>query len=215
MEAASEKNELTAERSLEIISRTLEESRRTITRGSWKSMMLWGISVMVIALVVGHFWAHSSMGPGANGLWGALGLVSLGERWANRNKPKLSKTFVSKTLGYVWGSMGVMAGTLGFVLGMIAFFHIHVPVLVPDAASQVHTYYVPITAIIILLMGIAGMTSGKILDSKIITYCGFIAGMVGCMLALVMPGPTEMLVLAGVSAVGLILPAWIIKQKEV
>ena len=40
MEAASEKNELTAERSLEIISRTLEESRRTITRGSWKSMML-------------------------------------------------------------------------------------------------------------------------------------------------------------------------------
>ena len=113
MEAASEKNELTAERSLEIISRTLEESRRTITRGSWKSMMLWGISVMVIALVVGHFWAHSSMGPGANGLWGALGLVSLGERWANRNKPKLFETFVSKTLGYVWGSMGVMAGTLG------------------------------------------------------------------------------------------------------
>ena len=71
-----EQNKLTAERSLEIIKESIEQSRRDITRGSWKSMLVWGILVAVIALVVGHLWEHTSLGSGAAGLWGILGLRS-------------------------------------------------------------------------------------------------------------------------------------------
>ena len=36
-----EQNNMTAERSLEIITRSIEQARRDIERGSWKFMLLW------------------------------------------------------------------------------------------------------------------------------------------------------------------------------
>ena len=72
-----EQNNMTTERSLEIITRSIEQARRDIERGSWKFMLLWGVAVTIIALIVGHLWAHYPMGPAANGLWGALGIIGL------------------------------------------------------------------------------------------------------------------------------------------
>ncbi len=208
-------NEMTAERSLEIITKTIEESRRRITRGSWKSMMLWGVSVAVIALVVGHLWQNTSAGPGANGLWGILGLIGIAEQRYKKRQPQVPETFISKTLSQVWSSLGFMAGSIGLFMGILAFFNIVIPLPVvyyPDHVFE--SYHIPITALIILLMGIAGMITGRILKSTAITVCCYISGIVGSFLALVYAGPLEMVVLAGVAVVGLIVPALIIKTKE-
>lgn len=208
-------NELTAERSLEIISKTIEESRRNITRNSWVSMMRWGVSVAVIALVVGHLWKNTSAGPGANVLWGLLGILSVVERKWLQRQPKLPETFLSKSITHVWTCMGIMAGSIGFFLGMMAMLNVRIPL--PMLFNPDYTYAIthfPITSLIILLMGIAGMITGRLLKSTAITVCCYIAGMFGSFLALVYAGPYEMVVLAGVAVVGLVVPALIIKTKE-
>ncbi len=207
-------NEMTAERSLEIIRKNIEESRRRITQGSWKSMMLWGISVVVIALVVGHFWAHG-IGPAANGLWGLLGITYLIDYKVLTPRPKLPETFVSKTLSQIWSSFGIMAGTIGFGMGMLAMLNVKValPTFMSDDYLRGLTH-VSITSLIILLMGIAGMITGRILKSRVITVSCFVSGLLGSFLALVYAGPLEMLVMAGAAVIGLIVPAVVIKMKE-
>lgn len=208
-----EQNKLTAERSLEIIKESIEQSRRDIAKGSWKGMLVWGILVAVIALVVGHLWAHTSWGPGANRLWGLLGLAILVNIWYESRKPKRPTTFVSKTITQVWLCFGIMAGSLGAIGGMLAGFGWKLPVLHAPANGPM-IFVFPITAIIILFMGLAGMITGSILKNKAIAVCCFITGAFGSLLALVFAGPTEMVVLAGVCVVGLVIPALMIRYEE-
>jgi hypothetical protein len=202
-------NNITAERSLEIIRNSIEQSRRDIERGSWKDMMFWGIVVVLIALMVAYLWENTSMGGGANGLWGLCGIAPFLERRLLRKQFRKPATFISKTLGYVWGSFAIMAGSLGFIcFPLVALYTKEVnPAVVP-------MIYLPITAMIILFMGLAGMISGRILGSGAITVCCFLSGALGSVAALVFPGPNEMIVLAAVSFVGLIIPALIIRGKE-
>ncbi|MBM6992565.1 MAG: hypothetical protein I3J02_04790 [Prevotella sp.] len=206
--------EMTAERSLEIISKTIEESRRRIMRGSWKSMMLWGISVAIIALIVGHLWQNTSLGANANAFWALLGLVALGEQMYNKRQPKVPETFLGKTLSQVWSCMGIIAGSLGIFIFILASFGIQIPLPVVYTTPSDPTVHIPITAIIILLMGIAGMITGRILKSTVITVCCYISGILGSFLALLYAGPLEMVVMAGVAVVGLVVPALIIKTME-
>ena len=211
----SSNNNMTAERSLEIISQTIEESRQRITRGSWKSMLIYGVAVAVIALIVGHLWENTSAGPAANGIWCALALVALAEQGYKMHHPKMPQTFVGKTIAQVWGCFGIIAGSLGLLMGMLALLNVSIPlpmVFVPDSTETI--IHIPITALIILLMGIAGMITGRILKSTAITVCCYITGILGSFLALIYAGPYEMVVLAGVAVVGLIVPALIIKNKE-
>lgn len=206
---------MTAEQSLNIIRKTIEESRREINRNIWKSMLLWGVSVTVIALVVGHLWKHSSMGPGANGLWGLLGIVAAAERMMQRNKPRLPQTFVSKTLAQVWTSFGIMAGAFGFttcIMALLSGLNIFTCPLAGNGLKA--DVYIPVTAIIIMSMGVAGMISGMVLSNRLITLCCFISGLAGGFLAIFLIGPMEMIVMAGASIIGLVLPALLIKARK-
>jgi hypothetical protein len=208
-------NEMSAERSLEIIRKSIEESRRRITQGSWKSMMFTSISVAAIALLVGHLWAHTSMGQGANGLWGLLGLVSVVDRKWLAPRPKLPETFVSKTISQVWGSVAIMVAAIAVSGLLLVELHIDVPLpAILDGASQQGSGHTPFVSLIILLMGIAGMITGRILKSRVITVACFVSGLLGSILALVYAGPQEMVVMAGVAVLGLIVPALVIKMKK-
>lgn len=199
---------MTAERSLEIITKSIEQSRRDIERGSWKSMCLWGTAVTVIALIVSYLWANTSMGPAANMVWIVMALFAIVEIYAESKQPRKPRTFLSKIINDVWSSMGIMAGSLGLVCGLLAAFMAHTQ---PVSGTVI---LIPITPTIILIMSLAGMITGRVLRSAPITVCCFISGLAGSLLALIFSGPTEMVVLAGCSVVGLIVPALIIKSKE-
>lgn len=178
-------------------------------------MMLWGVSVTVIALVVGHLWAHYPIGPGANGLWGLMGVVALVDHFMRRRKKKKPITFVGKNINYVWTCFGVMAGGVGLISGILAGFTHLFTQDVQDVVRETRIVYcMSITCIIIFSMGIAGMITGCMLNSKTIIASCFIAGSVGSVLAVVFGGPSEMIVLAGSAVVGLIVPALIIRMKE-
>lgn len=207
-------NNMTAERSLEIITETIEQSRRDITRGSWKSMMVWGVAVTLVALTVGHLWAHSTLGPTATWLWVLLGVVPLIERMLIKKQPKRPQTFVSKTLNQIWSSFGIMAGLLGAVCGVLFATKATPPLSATYQSAGVQIVWFPITAIIIWSMGIAGMITGRILNSRPITVCCFIAGLFCILPAIFCPGPLEMVAMALASIIGLIIPALILKSKE-
>lgn len=199
---------MTAERSLEIITKSIEQSRRDIERGSWKSMCLWGTAVTVIALAVSYLWANTSMGPAANIVWIVMALVALVLLWIEHKKPRKPATFLSRILNDVWSSMGIMAGSLGLTCGLLSAFMPHTQ---PVSGTVI---LVPITPTIILFMSLAGMITGRVLRSAPITVCCFISGLAGSLLAIAFHGPTEMVVLAGCCVVGLIIPALIIKSRE-
>lgn len=204
---------ISAERSLQIISESIEQSRRTITRGSWKGMMSWGLICMALALVIGHLWEHTSMGTGANGLWGLLGIVGLVEAYYKKKQPRKPKTFVSKTISQVWGGFGLMAGSLGVACGLMALLGVTPHFVdVPEGLSL--TVYVPIVSIIILLMGLAGTITGMILANRVITACCFLAGLVGSIAALFFAGAGQMVVLAAFFALCLVFPALALYYDE-
>lgn len=211
-----EQKNMTAERSLEIITHSIEQSRRDIERGSWKYMLLWGVSVSVIALVVGHLWKHYPIGPGANGLWGLLGFVGIYDYIMKKRQPRKPLTFISKNINYVWSCFGVMAGSIGFTLGLLGgsslLSHTTSAPLPPGA--EVLVYYIPITCIIIFSMGVAGMITGCMLRNKLIVVSSFLSGAIGSILSVMFAGPNEMIVLSGVSVLALILPALVIRFKE-
>ena len=211
-----EQNNMTAERSLEIITRSIEQARRDIERGSWKFMLLWGVAVTIIALIVGHLWAHYPMGPAANGLWGALGVIGLVDNFMRKREKKKPSTFLGKNITYVWTCLGVMTGAMGLTTGIIAGFNHILPqaVQVVFAEGLTRISHFPITCIIIFSMGIAGMITGCMLKSKVIIISCLLAGGVGSILSIIYAGPSEMIVFAVSSVVALIIPALIIKMKE-
>ena len=49
-------NEMTVERSLEIISRHIEQSRKDITKNAGLPMILWGVMTIVTGCIVGYMW---------------------------------------------------------------------------------------------------------------------------------------------------------------
>ena len=69
-----EKENLTAERSLEIIRESIESSQRTITKNSSYSLMWWGICVIVFALLIAYLWKNHG-GPVWNVLWAAMWVI--------------------------------------------------------------------------------------------------------------------------------------------
>lgn len=202
------KNELTAERSLEIITKSIEESRRAITKGLWKKMMLWGVSMFFLAITVGCLWEFTTLGARANMLWILVSVVGIIEAIMGARKPKTPATAMSKDLAYVWGSFAIMASSIGLVCGLMGVFW-------NTGFSSDKIVVVPITAIIIIFTGLAGMISGAIMGNAVIKWCCFLSGFLGFLLAMqTVFLPAQMYVLAGVFVLGLIIPACILRIKE-
>lgn len=212
MEKTSET--MTAERSLEIINRMLEQSRRDITRGIWRSFLLWGGACVVIALGVGHLWEHTALGGAANVLWSLLGLVALAEWLLGRRARRCPRNFLADAICKVWTSMGIVSACLGILLGIL--YILDLPLRVPgNMVGQVaQPMCFPITAVIIMLMGMSGVITGRLLRSRVITVCSLVAGVAGSVSATVCRGPYEMVVFAAVALVGMVVPGLIIRWRE-
>ena len=114
-----EKDNLTAERSLEIIRESIERSQRTITRNSAVPMIWWGVCVVVFSFIIAYLWANHG-GPTWNALWAVMWLVGYVGNWIiDKKKETVPTTFVGKTIGYVWTTFGMFCGGLGFLFCFI------------------------------------------------------------------------------------------------
>ena len=108
-----EQNNLTAERSLEIIRESIESSQHAITKNSSWVLIWWGLCVVAFSLLIAYLWDNHG-GPAWNALWAVMwGTGYLGEWIISKHKKPVPTNFVSKTIGHVWATFGIFMCLFG------------------------------------------------------------------------------------------------------
>lgn len=166
--------EMTAQRSLQLISETFNNSRKEILRGSAKYFMLWGALLTVVSLVIYFLW-HLTGKPEWNFLWFAMPVIGYPiAALMGKYSKAIPQNEVSKMLSSVWGVFGAFAITLS----LIALF------LIP----------MRVTLIIVIILGLAECISGALLKNWPTIIGGFLLGVGGAVFALLINGEAQLLI---------------------
>ena len=204
-----EKEYMTAERSLEIITEQIERNRRTITQHMSTSLISWGACVLFFALLIAYLWQNHG-GPVWNALWAVMWLSGYVVEWIiGKHKMSVPDSFVSKTVGHVWATFGLFIGVIGIIMGLAGCGLLLIDFTYSGEPVQA-SLYINLTSIISLCFGIASTITGFILKNRIVQVCGFIAGLGGFFVSLQYPGSEQLYVMAAVAVLGLIVPGLVI-----
>ena len=190
-----ETNEMTTERSLQIIGDAIAKSRRDFERNAGKPMILWGTIVMLFSILTWGVFRLTG-DPVWFCLWFGVPLVGypLTMLIVKKDKNKTTKNFVNQTLGQVWGIYGIFATALA-----VAFFFID------------PTY---IAFAIALLMGFATAVSGLILKNTWFMVGGLVTG-IGCPIILTLVHSADLnLMFAAIALVDLLIPGLFINRRN-
>ncbi len=166
-------NEMTAQQSLRIITETMNNNRRDILRNSAKYFIFWGALLTAMSLIIFLLW-RSTGKPVWNLLWFAMPAIGyplaslLGKKDA-----AIPNNLVGKPTGHIWALFGALSVTIS----AIACF------LVP----------MPITLIIVILMGCAESVSGILLKNWPIIIAGFILAVGGAVAAMLLKTEAQLL----------------------
>jgi hypothetical protein len=182
-------NEMTAQQSLQLISETMNNNRKSILRNSAKYFMLWGALLTVMSLVIWLLW-HKTGSPVWNLLWFAMPAIGypLASLLGKYDK-RVPQNEVGKMLSRVWALFGLFS----------------------ISASIIAIIAVPmnVSLIIVLLLGFAESISGALLKNWPIGIGGFLLGIGGAIVAVLMKSEAQLLIftLGGVllAATGLII----------
>ena len=178
-----ENNEkLSAERSLKIISEAIEQNRNEIMHNAGMPMIFWGILTCVTAVVVWFLW-QTTGNASWNALWFAMAVIG----------------WFSRVLMLSWISFGLFA-LVTAVIGTLSL------------DSTVYTVKLPITTVLILLLGLTGLITGLVLRHTAITTFS-VASVIPANFALMYPGPYESLALCLTALFLLVIPGIIINRQ--
>lgn len=188
-------NGLSVEKSLEIISQAIRDSRSDFQRRGGTAMLIWGTVLLLVSGIVMLGLALTD-----NRLWHIAWFLIpvLGwplDRLASRNYERRGhgENLISKTVGQVWCTFGIFA----VATGILAF-------LIP----------LQTTAIIVLLLGMAGAITGWLSQSWTIFLLGIISGLGGLLCSYWLNDPTYIpLIMAMASLLDLIIPGLIFNRR--
>lgn len=164
--------EMTAQESLNLISETMNNSRREIVRNSGKYFVLWGILLTVFSLLVYFLWKTTGK-VAWNNLWFALPLIGYPlSRWAkNKEKDSRAENFISRINGGIWGTFGVFACSVALFSVLYSQFF--------DSPLTTIVLGVTLSPQIVLLFGMAETICGIALKNWTIKIAGWITGIGG------------------------------------
>lgn len=218
---------LTAERSLEIITEQIERSRKSVSQDVGMTLLISGLCIAGVAIIViiGTLLTHN---------WVFYLLYMLIpifiwaiERYVKRNKPKVPASVISNMVDKTWQTFGI------FVVAFFVLTILFNNLMFYDAqvADNMQVYFqnrIEPVRIILLLMGMAVTINGYILKSKWMVWCGIIGGLGGffwqafCITdtlaartdlpALYTITPNLMMVVF--TFIGLTLPGWMIVRNK-
>ena len=167
-------NEMSAQQSLQIITETFNKSRKGILRNSAKYFLLWGALLTAISLVIYLLWNFTGK-PQWNFLWFAMPAIGYPiAMLMGKYDVAVPQNEVSKMLTGVWRVFGVFAITLSVVAIC----------LVPMNVSL----------IIVILLGLAECMSGVLLKNWPIIVCGFLLGVCGAVVAMLVKSEAQLLI---------------------
>ena len=167
-------NEMSAQQSLQIITETFNKSRKGILRNSAKYFLLWGALLTAISLVIYLLWNLTGK-PQWNFLWFAMPVIGYAlAAMMGKYDVAVPQNEVSKMLTGVWRVFGAFAVTLS----ALAIF------LVPMNVSL----------IIVIILGLAECMSGVLLKNWPIIICGFLLGVGGAVVAMLVKSEAQLLI---------------------
>ncbi len=202
----TEINNLTAERSLEIITKAIESNRKELVRNAGRPMIVWGVLVMATSLIC--WWA---MSHGNNGWiylsWFVMALLGFAANMiCDKQEHKTRVTdVVTRTVNAIWLSFCIFALGLGIFVTVLNL---------ADDTFVPAIFLVMLAPMIALLMSMACVITGFVLKSSVITACGLL-GALGTMLAIYLNiDDTCMLIMAVLGGIELLLPGIILNIKS-
>ena len=164
---------LTAERSLEIITEQIERSRNVVAKDTGQLLYLSGLATMGIAVIVALVNSLSAT-PMGQLLWLVLPFIIWGiKRIHDKKQVQAPVSLVGTLVVRTWWSFG------GIVIGFYLFaliWNFLVMRLYDDLATATQAM-VAITPVIILLMGMAVAITGHILKRRWLVLFGILGGL--------------------------------------
>lgn len=200
---------LTPEQSLEIIKRSMEQSRKDAMQHAGTPMIIWGCLACFTALIISYLWNHAG-GSIWNLLWFVMAFVGYLIEKTMRNRHKPTPTgFIPQTLGYIWCAFAIFALAQPF---LSAFFYIVICKYYTPSTVTLTMY--PITFLIVLMLGLCATISGFILKSKIIIWSSVTGSFLGAILSIICTGGYQLLTVAITAVICLIFPGVIINMRN-
>ena len=218
-----ENMELTAERSLEIITEQLEKSRRAVSKDTGRWLFVTGLIAMIMSVIVASA-NLLSWTPLFHLLWFAFPLVLwLVMKYINRNRVPVPESFVGTLVRKTWYTI------LAFSLVYVVIATVWNIVLQHYESPEVFLYAgMHITPIIITLLAVAVSMTGLILKISTLVWFGLLSfvilrfGLFSVMISHLLPPdvlgrlslvrPCELIFLFAL--VGLMLPGWMLKRED-
>ena len=218
-----ENMELTAERSLEIITEQLEKSRRAVSKDTGEWLFVTGLIAMIMSVIVASA-NLLSWTPLFHLLWFALPVVIwLVMKRINRNSVPVPESFVGTLVRKTWYTI------LAFSLVYVVIATVWNIVLQHYESPEVFLYAgMHITPIIITLLAVAVSMTGLILKKSALVWFGLLSfvilrfGLFSVMISHLLPPdvlgrlslvrPCELIFLFAL--VGLMLPGWMLKRED-
>ena len=169
-----ENSNMTAERSLEIITEQIERSRQEVAKDTGLTLYVAGLCTMVMALLIG-ICIFFTVNPAFNLLYIALPIIIyFADRYVKRNKPKVPASFVGKMVDKTWQAFGIFVLFIFMFAHLYNFYLSHWESLEVCSRLMIHPF-----RIILLLFGMAITINGYTLKSCWMVWCGIIGGIGG------------------------------------
>lgn len=164
--------EMTASESLQLITETLNNSRKDILRSNAKYYMIWGVLLTLFSLAIYILWKTTGHAYW-NLLWFAMPLVGFPmDKWVgSREKDVRSENVISRITRGIWLTFCIFSCS-------VALFNILYPLIntSPIGSIAVGT---SLSGQIILLFGMAETITGVALKNWIIKIAGVVTGIGG------------------------------------
>lgn len=189
-----------AEKNLELIARTIRESRREFEKNAGSPMIAWGTAVVVTAVAV---WAALDLtaDPRWNLLWfliWPIGELLMFPVNRARRKQQHARNLLNESIGAVWLIFGGIC-TLTVLTAM---------------SWKPMLESLPITPVVLLLLGFSTALTGMLTRSLPIVLGGLLTALVGTPVTcvLVEPGHLPLATACG-SLISLVLPGLFLNRK--
>ena len=218
-----ENTNLTAERSLEIITEQIEKSRRAVSKDTGRWLFVTGLIAMIMSVIVASA-NLLSWTPLFHLLWFALPVVIwLVMKYVNRNRVPVPESFVGTLVRKTWYTI------LAFSLVYVVIATVWNIVLQHYESPEVFLYAgMHITPTILTLLAVAVSMTGLILKKSALVWFGLLSfvilrfGLFSVMISRLLPPdvlgrlslvrPCELIFLFAL--VGLMLPGWMLKKQK-
>lgn len=201
-----QKKEMTAQESLSLITETLNNSRKEITRRSGKYFLFWGAMLTLFSLIIYVLW--KTTGSDAwNCLWFVMPAVGvpLERVLRSREDPNSARNDVSRIVSGIWGTFGIFACTVAAFTIIYAQVASNLVVLISILNG--------LTSEIVLLFGLAECITGVALRNWIVKVAGFVTGIGGLAIHYLALAAEEQMFIFTFSGLVLVVTGLIVKHQ--